>query len=298
MSLCSNIFIHIALWSLFALHTLCQNSTNPIFQTFKTEPTFKPPVFTIDKSGAELADGLIVFTPIEAQDSAPMLMTDCGDLVWNGPNVPSTNLFVQPLDGQPVLSYWSGSASTLGIGYGNVTILDDQYNELYTLCPDLPVLTPNGTRTGCTLDLHESSITDRGTILVTVMNITKADLTSVGGPKEGWIYDSFFLELDIKTQDIVFQWSPLAAGIPINSTNLPLLNTGGSVSNPFDWFHLNSVQAVGDGYLVNSRNTWSTYAVNADGKVEWVIQGSTGGDFKLGDGVHFVSIPDHLFIVH
>jgi hypothetical protein len=295
MSLYSNIFVHIALWILFALHSLGQtNSSNPIFQTFITEPTFQPPVFDVDKSGAELANGLIVFTPVQGVDSAPMLMTDSGELVWNGPNVISTNLFVQSLHGQPVISYWSGKAITLGIGYGNVTILDDQYNELYTLCPDFPVVSPNGTLTGCTLDLHEAFITDRGTILVTVMNVTTADLTSVGGPKDGWVFESLFLELDIKTQDVIFQWSPLAAGVPINSTKFPLTDAGRSPSNPFDWFHVNSVQSVGDGYLVNARHTWSTYAVNADGKVDWVIEGSTGGDFKLGDGVSFVSISSHL----
>lgn len=284
------------LWSLFVVPILSQsNSSN--FQTFITEPQFNPPVFAVNKSGAELAAGLLMFTPIQVtnQDSAPMIMTDSGDLVWNGPAAASTNLLVQALDGQPVISYWSGLPIKIGIGYGNITIVDDQYNVLYTICPDFPVLTTNGTMTGCTLDLHESSITDRGTILVTVMNVTNADLTPVGGPKDGWVFESLFLEVDIKTQKIVFQWSPLAAGIPINTTNLPLLTTGKSPSDPFDWFHLNSVQAVGDGYLVNSRHTWSTYAVNSRGGVDWVIQGSKGGDFKLGEGVSFVSIPIHLF---
>jgi len=291
--------ISIALWSLFTIGALGQtNSSKPQtdssnFQTFITEPQFNPPVFAVNKSGSELAGGLIVFTPVQVtnQDSAPMLMTDEGELVWNGPMQTSTNLFVQTLYGQPVLSYWSGEiVIPIGLGYGNVTILDDQYNVLFTVCPDFPVLTATGPLTGCTLDLHESAITDRGTLLVIVTNVTEADLTPVGGPKDGWLYENIFLEVDIKTQNILFQWSPLAAGIPLNSTNLPLLDTGKSPSDPFDWFHMNSIQAIGDAYLVDSRHTWSTYAINGNGEILWTIEGSKGGDFKLGDGVRFVSI--------
>src|SRR5579871_80144 len=156
--------ISIALWSLFTIGALGQtNSSKPQtdssnFQTFITEPQFNPPVFAVNKSGSELAGGLIVFTPVQVtnQDSAPMLMTDEGELVWNGPMQTSTNLFVQTLYGQPVLSYWSGEiVIPIGLGYGNVTILDDQYNVLFTVCPDFPVLTATGPLTGCTLDLHE-----------------------------------------------------------------------------------------------------------------------------------------------
>jgi len=233
----------------------------------------------------------MVLTPVQNQDSAPMLMTDSGDLVWNGPMAPSAALVVQSLNGQQVLSYWSGTPVITGLGYGNITIIDDQYNVLYTICPDFPVLTATGPITGCTLDLHEGKFTDRGTILVMVMNITTADLTPVGGPANGFLYDSLFLEIDIKTQKIVFQWSPLAAGIPLNSTNMPLLTTGKSPSDPFDWFHMNSIQQVGDCYLVNSRHTWATYLVNAKGGVDWVIEGSKGGNFSLGENVRFVSNP-------
>lgn len=291
MRLCNNIIyacIYTALWCLFTLRVWSQ-----AVQTFITEPTLQPPVFAVNKSGAPLGDGLIVITPVQIPkpDSAPMLMTDSGDLVWNGPIAPSTSLSVQYLYGRPVLVYWSGLPFTVGIGYGNITIVDDQYNVLYTVCPDFPVLTTTGMNTGCTLDLHEATITDRGTLLVTVLNVTNADLTSVGGPKNGWLFDSLFLEVDIFSQKIVFQWSPFQAGIPLNSTHMPIFATGTSQADPFDWFHMNSIQRLGDGYLVNSRHTWATYFVNCDGKVEWVIEGSHGGDFKLGEGVSFVSNP-------
>ena len=49
---------------------------------------------------------------------------------------------------------------------------------------------------------------------------------------------------------------------------------------PWDWFHVNSIQAVGANYLVNSRHHWATYLVSgADGSVIWSIAGETGGSF-------------------
>lgn len=286
-----------ALCSLFALSSLVQTawSSWPI-QTFHTEPEFQPPILSINKTGAHLAEGLIVFTPEGSNDTAPMIFTDSGDLIWNGPAEDTTNLFVQSLDSRDVLTFWSGTGYNVGRGYGNVTVLDDTYSELCTVCPDFPVETTNGTSSGCALDLHESFITPRGTMLATVVNVTTADLSPIGGPEVGWVFDTMFLEIDIKTQEILFQWSPLQAGIPINSTKLPLLGTGTSKANPFDWSHMNSVETLGDGYLANSRHCWSTYAINRDGEVEWTIEGSTGGDFTLPDDVGFVSNPLMLYL--
>lgn len=282
--------------TLFALCS-AQTTTNPWpYQTFQTESQFQPPVLSINKTGAQLADGLIVFTPDGGQESGPVLMTDSGELVWNGPGVLAFNLFVQSLDGQPILTYYSGTIIS-GYGYGKVEILDNGYNEIYTICPNLTVVTPDGSTANCSLDLHESLVTSRGTILATAVNVTTANLTSVGGPEIGWVYDSLFLEIDIKSQEILFQWSALGAGIPISSTKVPLSSYGSAQSNPFDWFHLNSVQLLGNGYLANSRYTWSTYALSSEGDVEWMIEGSTGGNFSLPSGANFVNLlrlyPNH-----
>ncbi|KAG9506478.1 hypothetical protein J7337_000009 [Fusarium musae] len=143
-------------------------------------------------------------------------------------------------------------------------------------------MTTDGSVTGCSsLDLHESFVTTRGTILCTAVNVTNADLTSIGGPSDGWVFDTMVLEIDIKTNDILFMWSPLKAGIPINSTKLSLSSSGTSQSNPFDWFHMNSVTTLKDGYLANSRHTWTSYALDSKGKLQWSLEGSNGGDFSL-----------------
>jgi Arylsulfotransferase (ASST) len=245
--------------------------------SFKTT-TSQPPQFKITKSGEPLAPGLLFFTPNSIDGSvksAALIMTDSGELVWTSENGSYGNLFVQKLDGKPVLTMWSGSGSaditTKGHGYGKVSILDTTYNEIYTICPKLHLVTPNGTVAECFADLHESYITERGSILVTAYNMTTTDLTSVGGPSDGWVFDCLFYEIDIKTQKTLFRWSALESGIPINFTKL---RTGykGSRNSPFDWFHINAVQSFGNKYLVNSRNTWSTYLINSTGQIEWQIQ--------------------------
>jgi hypothetical protein len=139
-------------------------------------------------------------TDINAKELAgAMIMTDEGELVWYVETAaPQTNLFAQQLDGKPVLTRWHGKGSKNGHGYGSVIILDDY------------------------ADLHESFITDLGTILVTAVNTTQADLTSVGGLVDGWILDNWIFEIDIKTNEIVFSWSALEAGIPLNLSKVSI----------------------------------------------------------------------------
>lgn len=274
------------------------------YQSFITEPTFHPPVFSIEKSGQQLAEGLIVVTPADEINSSDvvlgamepassLLMTDDGELVWNGPIEVSANLFIQTLNGMPVLSRWTGVGSNVGHGYGQVTILDTNYQNLHNICPKLGLVKPSVLPpTPCEADLHESFITDRGTIIVTAVNITQIDLTPVNGPADGWIYDDLFFEIDISTGEILFRWSALEHGIPLNETKVVPgggTGTGNNQSDPFDWFHMNSVQAVGNGYLANSRHCWTTYMLDHGGNVKWYIDGKTGGDFALSEGAQFVS---------
>ena len=264
------------------------------YQTFKTT-SFNPPRLQINKTGKALSHGLILFTPqgLTKESASALIMTDDGALVWNGPQTQTTNLAVQSLGNETVLTSWEGVGLSIGFGYGSVSILDTTYTKLYTICPKLNIVTSDGRVFDCYADCHESYMTDHGTMLVTVVNVTTADLSSVRGPRKGWVYDTMFMEIDIKTNETVFQWSPLAAGIPINSTREPLGLTGRSAADPFNWFHMNSVQQVGTSYLVNSRQTWSTYMIDSTGKVEWTIQGEHGGNFSLPPKGQFVRTLPH-----
>lgn len=248
-------------------------------QTFETV-SFEPPQLSINKSGALLANGLIFFTPVYNTTSAGNIITDDGDLVWSTPpgigNI--NNLRHQILDGKPVLTFWNGTGSAdpseSGHGFGSVNILDDTYTEIYRICPDLNLVAPNGLNITCGADIHESYITDRGSILITAYNTTTTNLTSVGGSENGYVWDSLIFEIDIKTQEILFGWSALEH-IPVSDTHATIsdgVNGNGTASNPFDWCHLNAIQPIGNSYLINSRHLWATYLVDPKGNITWTIK--------------------------
>jgi hypothetical protein len=243
--------------------------------SFETEP-FVPPTFNVTESGLPLASGLIFLTPLNTIVGSAVIMSGKGDLVWSTTESGSyTNLLTTSLHGQPVLTFWNGTGNAnpllSGHGYGKVQILDNTYTEIYSICPALNLNFPPGTtRYECQADIHESVVTDKGTLIVSAYNYTQADLTSVGGPADGWIFDGLFFEIDIETQDILFSWSA-AEHVPINATKEPFTG-GGTATDPYDYFHINSIQPVGDGYLVNSRHTWTVYLVNSKGQIEWEFE--------------------------
>lgn len=267
------------------------------YQIFKSA-SFNPPKLEITTYGKAVAPGHLFISPTDAtpinatKDDAPLIMTDRGQLVWHGPNGEAFNLHVASYQRRPILTYWSGIFSVeMGHGYGNVTFLSDSYEEILTVCPQFGLTTPDNSKYPCEADLHESQLTARDTLLVTAYNVTAADLSSIGGPTHGWIYDSLFFELSPDDGSILFRWSSLEH-VPVNQTRLPLRGAGTNQSVPFDYFHINSVTDVGDAFMVNARHTWSTYLVSSNGDLLWTLQGDTGGDFGPlpGDG-HFVSIP-------
>lgn len=268
------------------------------YQAYKSSP-FNPPELTIITNGQPLAPGLVFVTPSDgslvgdSQDTAPLIMTDTGQLVWSGPTINANNFRVASYEGNSILTYWSGSSVSGtygGHGYGNVTFLDATYNEILTVCPQLGLLTPNNFTYPCQADFHESFITARNTLLVTAYNVTETDLSSIGGPSSGWVFDCLFFELDPKNGGVLFRWSALEH-VPVSETKLSLTERQGfTQAKPFDWFHINSVVNIGDHFLVNSRHLWTTYLITAKGEIEWILQGDTGGDFgALPPNGHFVS---------
>ena len=268
------------------------------YQVYKSAP-FHPPELKITTNGQPLAPGLLFVAPSDTssvqatRNTGPLIMTDTGQLVWNGPSIEANNFRVASYEGRSILTYWSGSSTTaanIGHGYGKVTFLDATYKEILNVCPHFGLLTPDNATYPCEADLHESFVTDRNTLLVTAYNVTATDLSSIGGPVNGWVYDCLFFELDPRNGDILFRWSALEH-VSVNDTKLDLAHHGGfNQSTPFDFFHINSVVNIGNQFLVNSRHFWATYLITAGGDIVWTLQGDTGGDFGvLPANGHFVS---------
>lgn len=240
-------------------------------QSYRSVP-FVIPTFNVTKSGKALAPGYLFLTTTSAPYPAAIIITDEGELIWASALGDYTNLNVQKLNSKPVLTYWNGTGSPnpqeAGHGFGSVHILDSSYTAQHIICPDLDLSADGPTKADCQADLHESYVTERGSLLVTAYNITQADLTSINGPVDGWIYDCLVFEIDLKTQNIIFSWSAFKSGIPLTDSKQPL-GTSGTKTNPFDFFHINSIQSVGGKYLVNSRHTWTTYFLDSKGHIEW-----------------------------
>ena len=280
-------------------HTIGGNKTGPLWpwQVYQSAP-YNPPELDISSNGAPLSDGLLVFSPgnfraniPSAKQSSGVIMTDAGHLVWNGP-ASATNLRVTTYKGSPILTFWTGVTTVggnTGHGYGNVTFLDRRYEELLTVCPKLGLVVPEGDPVHpCNADFHEAFVTARDTLLISAYNATPADLSAIGGPRDGWVFDCLVFEIEPESGDVLFRWSALEH-VPISETKFPLLNAGNE-SVPFDYFHVNSIVSIGDSFLVNARHTWSTYLVSVNGEVEWALQGETGGDFgKVPEEGLFVS---------
>jgi hypothetical protein len=58
----------LAAWLTLATSTHAQIFTWP-YHNFVTEPDFTPPIPTIQKSGAPLADGLLIINPTDASET-------------------------------------------------------------------------------------------------------------------------------------------------------------------------------------------------------------------------------------
>lgn len=100
------------------------------------------------------------------------------------------------------------------------------------------------------------------------------------------IWDNVVQEVDIATGDLLFEWRA-SEHVNLTRTYRKLdPGDGGTVQNPFDFFHANSVdQDDGGSYLVSARNTHAIYYI--DGKTKEVIWtlGGKGNDFMdLSDG--------------
>lgn len=99
------------------------------------------------------------------------------------------------------------------------------------------------------------------------------DLTSVGGPQDGWILDTGFQELDVQTGELLFQWQA-SAHWNLTESYHPV-SAGTSEDTAWDFFHLNSVQKDSYGnYLVSSRHMSTiAYIDGSTGEVRWKLGG-------------------------
>lgn len=245
-------------------------------QSFKSSP-LQPPFLNVTKRG-QTEPGYLFVGPVEMDRqiaSYPMIYSDDGQLVWQGPLMNISAYQPQELHGEPVLAYWSGNNPHNGFGFGAISILNSSYHEIHkvTLPGDKGNFFTSYGPQDSYIDIHESHITDQGSVLVTAVNTTRADLSPVGGPQDGWLQDSLVYEIDVESNEILFSWSALdhLAEIPMTNAQVPLDGKGHSAADPWSYAHLNSVAKYGENYLISSRFMCSIFLLDRNGHVIWQL---------------------------
>ena len=168
------------------------------YQHFHSRPDLAPPVITVTTAEPGRAPGYIFIAPKpDAAQVGPMILDDSGQLVWFEPLDTGgvADFRVQSYRGEPVLTWWRGRAE-MGVGDGYDVIADGSYREI------AKVRAGNG----LAADIHEFLLTPRDTALITVYRRLPFDLSPVGGPREGEVFEGVVQELEIPSGRVLFEW--------------------------------------------------------------------------------------------
>ena len=246
------------------------------YQSFHSRPELRPPDVTVS-SKAQTATGDLFLAPYSGIGQyGPMILNEHGGLIWFKPLSPAgaraADFRVQQYEGKPVLTWWQDPLIVNGSRTAGDVIANSAYQEI------AEIRAGNGYQP----DLHEFQITPQGTALITVFDAIDCNLSAVGGPRDGAVADTLLQEIDLKTGLVVYEWHSLDH-VSLQNSYSSAAPT--SLREPFDYFHINSIDVEQDGeLLVSSRNTWAAYDVDPKtGQVRWEL-GGRHSSFKLGPG--------------
>ncbi|GAA3713422.1 arylsulfotransferase family protein [Gordonia hankookensis] len=235
-------------------------------------------------SAAALVPGVSkAVSGIPAATSANIVVDKAGREVWRydppaGQDV--SNFRTQTYHGKRVLTWWQGE-TVGGHGSGADYIADEHGRVIEKLDAG-----------GAPTDVHEFRLTPDGRALVTSYHKVDADLTAIGGPKNGTMYDAVASVVDVATKRVLMRWSA-ARHVPLTDATATDKLPG---SDAYDPFHINSIALDPDGDLVISmRDTSTVYDVDIrTGAIKWRL-GGKHSTFTLGRGVQFAFQHDAEF---
>ena len=247
-------------------------------QHFVSRSDLRPPTVTITTAAGSSArsPGDMFLAPYAGPGQyGPMILDGAGDLVWFKP-IPhgsrAADLRVQTYEGRPVLTWWQDPLLAAGRRDAGVVIADSSYNDIAI------VRAGNGYQP----DLHAFEITPKGTALFTVYDAIRCNLSAYGGPADGAVADTLFQEIDLRTGLVRSEWHALDH-VALADSYMPV-GHGGTPVSPWDYFHINAVSEHGSDLLVDSRNTWAAYYLDArTGQIVWRL-GGKHSTFALAPG--------------
>jgi hypothetical protein len=253
--------------------------------SFVTHPSFHVPWITVSGRDGDITSGHIFLNVQNSTQNAVYMTNGKGQIQWYHPTAsrgagPAARMTrVETYNGQRVITYWQGRylCPPCG-GRGEGVILNSSYKRIQT------VQAGDGYKQQGT-DLHEFTLGHEGskaTAFVQIWSPVQANLTSVGGPTNGTVYDWIIQEIDIATNKVIWEWHALKH-VPISASHAPYV-TG----QPYDYFHLNSIQQLPDGrILISGHNTWAVYSIEKKtGKIAWQVGGKRS-TFRVGKRARF-----------
>ncbi|MGN6167640.1 MAG: arylsulfotransferase family protein, partial [Solirubrobacteraceae bacterium] len=198
--------------------------------SFYSEPGLRPPAVKLTANDHDADDASRDFF---LTAHGLMILDGHARVVWfdhdpQRSHLSTLNLRVQRYRGRPVLTWWQGKIIPPGYGtQGEDVIVNQAYQRVATV---------RGAE-GYSADLHEFQLTNDGTALITASVPVKADLSSVGGPRNGRVLDSIVQEIDVRTGRLVWAWHALGH-VPVSASEVGKPQAG----EPYDYFHINSIQ--------------------------------------------------------
>ncbi|KAJ7929703.1 ASST-domain-containing protein [Mycena leptocephala] len=180
---------------------------------------------------------------------------------------------------------WANSSFGNCYDFNMQTFNGQEYLTIYEVVMNVSAVNPEGT------DLHEFNIVgpENKTALVTAFHTIPMDLSSIGGPVDGWYSNGVIQEIDIATGAALFNWTTFDH-IDLNESynNISLTGQGFSEENPFDAVHINSIDKDSEGnYIISARHSQAIYKIAANGTILWRLGGKMSDFRAVGNGTEF-----------
>ncbi|HWX74711.1 MAG TPA: arylsulfotransferase family protein [Solirubrobacteraceae bacterium] len=245
---------------------------------FLSAPGVRPSTLTLVTPAQPAASsGYLFLAPyMGAGAHGPLIADQRGEPVWFHPlpaGVEAANFGVQPFLGRAELVWWQGRILQLGFGQGEDVIYDRSYRPLAVIRAG----------NGFQADLHVLRLTAQGTAWIDAFYPIHADLSTVGGERNGVLSDGVIQEIDIRTGLVMWEWHALGH---VHASETHVHPPSGEY--PWDYVHLNSLDpGPSEDVLLSARNTWALYDVDIhSGAVRWRL-GGLHSSFKLAPSARF-----------
>jgi hypothetical protein len=256
--------------------------------SFVTEPGFHVPWIIRSGKDTDTSQGRIFLTTQNFGQSAAYMVNGKGELQWWHPaqSAPgfggkaARNARVETYQGHRVIIFWQGNyvCPPCG-GRGEGVMLNSSYKTIHTITAG-----DGYAKQGA--DFHEFTLGHEGkeaTAFVQIWSPVHANLTAVGGPANGMVYDWIIQEIDVATNKVIWEWHAYGH-VPLRDSYAGCCYPG----KPWDFFHLNSIQQLPSGrILISARHTWAVYSIDKkSGKIAWEL-GGKHSSFRMGRGTRF-----------